>query len=304
MYEWLGGTVPFSEGSFIQLGYQHNHEPVPPLRTKNPAISPEEEAVIMKALAKDPRDRFESVQAFAAAFEQASQVTPSHPVILPTPGALPSQPSLPTYSKNTQLGLYPGSSQTTPVPNQISQPTLPRNHASRWPIISLLGAILVTLLILASFVLIPGLSSVIGIGGTSPTPTAPSTTLQTPPATQPPTPITPTLLAAPVQISPASGTVFNNYPRTTTLTWNAVPGAVSYNVQIYFYPPGDTTCTSGTLFSYGSSDGQVRDIRPTTGTSYTFSFVGAQPGCWQAWAVDSSGRQGSKSSLWEFSYTQ
>jgi serine/threonine protein kinase len=71
VYEWLCGSVPFSEGDFIQLGYQHAHEPVPPLRERNPAIPPAIEGVIMKALAKEPKDRFTSVQTFAQAFEQA-----------------------------------------------------------------------------------------------------------------------------------------------------------------------------------------------------------------------------------------
>jgi serine/threonine protein kinase len=71
VYEWLCGSVPFSEGNFIQLGYQHAHEPVPPLREKNPTLPPHVEAVIMKALAKEPKDRFASVQTFVKAFEQA-----------------------------------------------------------------------------------------------------------------------------------------------------------------------------------------------------------------------------------------
>ncbi len=101
-------------------------------------------------------------------------------------------------------------------------------------------------------------------------------------------------LSAPVQLSPASGTVFNNYPRTTTVTWSAVPGAASYTVQVYYYQPGDTTC----------SGGAPNYLTPNiTGTSYTFNFVGAQPGCWRVWAVDAAGRQGSSSAWWEFSYT-
>jgi serine/threonine protein kinase len=75
VYEWLFGSVPFTEGNFIQLGFQHAHEPVPPLREKNPAIPPAVEAVVMKALAKEPKDRFASVQAFATAFEQACTPT-------------------------------------------------------------------------------------------------------------------------------------------------------------------------------------------------------------------------------------
>lgn len=101
-------------------------------------------------------------------------------------------------------------------------------------------------------------------------------------------------LSAPVQLSPASGTVFNNYPRATTVTWSAVPGAALYTVQVYYYQPGDTTC----------SGGAPNYLTPNiTGTSYTFNFVGAQPGCWRVWAVDAAGRQGSSSGWWEFSYT-
>ncbi len=101
-------------------------------------------------------------------------------------------------------------------------------------------------------------------------------------------------LPAPAQLSPASGTVFNNYPRTTTLQWSAVTGAASYTVQIYYYQPGDTTCTGG------AQDYLTPNI---TNTSYTFNFVGAQPGCWRVWTVDAAGRQSSISGWWEFSYT-
>jgi serine/threonine protein kinase len=75
-YEWLCGTRPFNEGNFIQLGYQHTHEPVPPLHEKLPNISPKVEAVIMKALAKAPTDRYPTVRAFVEALEAASQTPP------------------------------------------------------------------------------------------------------------------------------------------------------------------------------------------------------------------------------------
>jgi WD40 repeat protein len=73
VYEWLCGTPPFIEGDFIQLGYQHNFEPPPELRGKVPALSSEIEQVVMKALAKNPQERFPTVLAFAEALEQASQ---------------------------------------------------------------------------------------------------------------------------------------------------------------------------------------------------------------------------------------
>lgn len=74
-YEWLSGAPPFMQGDFIQLGYQHTHEPVPPLRNKTPDILPDVEQVIMTALAKEPQQRFGSVKAFAYALEQAATKT-------------------------------------------------------------------------------------------------------------------------------------------------------------------------------------------------------------------------------------
>jgi serine/threonine protein kinase len=72
VYEWLCGERPFN-GSAIEIAMQHNLTPPPPLRGKIPTISTEVEQVVMTALAKDPRQRFASVQAFANALEQASQ---------------------------------------------------------------------------------------------------------------------------------------------------------------------------------------------------------------------------------------
>ncbi len=128
-----------------------------------------------------------------------------------------------------------------------------------------------------------------------PTQAPTATPTASPSPTPPPTPAVPVVLAAPAQVSPASGTVFNNYPRTTTLIWNTVPGAVTYTVQTYFYQPGDTSCTGGSPYVTGKNISR---------TSYTFDFVGAQPGCWQVWAIDASGQAGKQSPLWEFRYTQ
>lgn len=55
---------------------QHASEPVPPLREKLPTISPQVEAVIMKALAKAPTDRYPTVRTFAEALEAASKIPP------------------------------------------------------------------------------------------------------------------------------------------------------------------------------------------------------------------------------------
>ena len=77
VYQWLCGTLPFGDGDLYQLGYQHTHEPVPPLRDKVPAISAAVEAVVLKGLAKLPQDRFPSVRSFAEALEAASRKPPT-----------------------------------------------------------------------------------------------------------------------------------------------------------------------------------------------------------------------------------
>ena len=72
VYEWLCGVRPFN-GSYMEVAVQHMQAPPPSLREKLPTISPDVERVVLKALVKDPNQRFDSVQAFANAFEQACQ---------------------------------------------------------------------------------------------------------------------------------------------------------------------------------------------------------------------------------------
>src|SRR5260370_27914009 len=72
VYEWLSGEPPFS-GSIRETANQHLSVPPPPLHTRIPTISSALEHVVLKALAKDPQQRFEHVQAFALALEEAFQ---------------------------------------------------------------------------------------------------------------------------------------------------------------------------------------------------------------------------------------
>ncbi|HZU01428.1 MAG TPA: protein kinase [Ktedonobacteraceae bacterium] len=71
VYEWLCGTRPFN-GSSIDVMMQHMTISPPRLREHVPTLSPKVEKVVLRALAKDPLQRFESVQAFANALKQAA----------------------------------------------------------------------------------------------------------------------------------------------------------------------------------------------------------------------------------------
>ncbi len=104
-------------------------------------------------------------------------------------------------------------------------------------------------------------------------------------------------LVAPTQLSPADGSVFSNYPRTTTLKWSTVTGAASYAVEIdcYHCCQANQWCTDV---------GKTWVVVPNlVTTSYTFDFVGAQPGRWRVWATDANGQASPKSGWWGFKYT-
>lgn len=90
IYEWLTGTRPFS-GSMSEILAKQVLTPPPPLRDHVPHVSADLEQVVLTALAKDPKDRFASIRAFANAFEQAAlSQGASVPPVLDIPRVAPS----------------------------------------------------------------------------------------------------------------------------------------------------------------------------------------------------------------------
>ena len=71
VYEWLSGDRPF-HGSLLEIATKHTLVPPPSLCEKAPTLPSAVEHVVLKALAKDPRQRFASVQTFALALEEVS----------------------------------------------------------------------------------------------------------------------------------------------------------------------------------------------------------------------------------------
>jgi eukaryotic-like serine/threonine-protein kinase len=71
LYAMLTGTPPFPrEGDGVVL-IAHLHDKVPPLEEHGVTVSPDLEAVLMKALAKDPMDRQQSMTALVAELDAA-----------------------------------------------------------------------------------------------------------------------------------------------------------------------------------------------------------------------------------------
>src|SRR5919199_6886362 len=58
LYEMLTGRVPFQADTPAAMLLQHAYEPPPSLGAVNPALPPQVEEVVARALAKDPADRY------------------------------------------------------------------------------------------------------------------------------------------------------------------------------------------------------------------------------------------------------
>jgi len=71
-YQMVGGHLPFTGETVIEIIKKHCLEPPPPLAVLRPATPPALVAVVERALSKSPEDRFPSVVEFAKAFEKAA----------------------------------------------------------------------------------------------------------------------------------------------------------------------------------------------------------------------------------------
>ncbi len=123
IYELLSGAPPF-DGTPQQIAQQQLTKPPPSLRQQGVPLPHQADAVVLRALAKDRHQRFESVQAFVEALDQANQRT--------TP--------------------------ITPLPS-LQRQRLPRRQAPRWRWPIAIAALLVALLLLFGVIFIGGITS-------------------------------------------------------------------------------------------------------------------------------------------------
>ncbi len=71
LYEIVTGQLPFQAKDPVEIAMQQIKDPVPPPREIRPEISPQIEEVILKALAKDPEERYPNGAWLAAALKDA-----------------------------------------------------------------------------------------------------------------------------------------------------------------------------------------------------------------------------------------
>ncbi|MCU0490137.1 MAG: Stk1 family PASTA domain-containing Ser/Thr kinase [Chloroflexaceae bacterium] len=107
LFEMLTGQLPFAGDNALSVAMQHVTTPPPSLRRLNPQVPAQLEALVLKALAKDQKQRFESAQEFARqlhAFRtSAQQETVYNPHLA---RRLPTDAPQPRPAANGKSGSY------------------------------------------------------------------------------------------------------------------------------------------------------------------------------------------------------
>ena len=143
LYEMLTGTVPFDDPSPMVLAVQHLTKSPPPPRQVNPSLDEAVEAVLLKALSKQPADRYQSGTALMNALAQA--LNQSSVPISPGNVALPMHSGMAVaeqVSLNVSPAIQPSSSRPSNAsvssPAPFSSPASPPSAARRSGVAALL----------------------------------------------------------------------------------------------------------------------------------------------------------------------
>jgi beta-lactam-binding protein with PASTA domain/tRNA A-37 threonylcarbamoyl transferase component Bud32 len=146
LYELLTGRPPFTGDSPVAIIYQHVREnPVPPSQA-DPEIPRWVDAVVLKAMAKSPADRYQNAADMRADIERAISGTPASP---PPPGML---------QHTARIGgatMVASPASTTPGAGYGAgqQPPGGRRRAVLW---GLLGVVVLAAVIAAGYLLVTG----------------------------------------------------------------------------------------------------------------------------------------------------
>jgi serine/threonine-protein kinase len=79
LYEMLTGKTPFTGETPIEIAMKHLNEPPRPPSELRPEISPELDQIVLRALAKDPHERYESAEEFSADLDRVEAGLPVAP---------------------------------------------------------------------------------------------------------------------------------------------------------------------------------------------------------------------------------
>src|SRR5260221_3715512 len=126
VYEWLCGRRPFG-GSSVKIAMQQLSTPPASLREQVPELPPAVEEVVLRALAKEPRQRFACVQDFATALQQAAQHAAS-PVVAPGAAAEVPPPVRTAAGPPAALAQEQANAQAVTTPGAVAAPQVEREE--------------------------------------------------------------------------------------------------------------------------------------------------------------------------------
>jgi len=173
-YECLAGRRPFEKDTAVATALAHLNDPVPPLPA---SVPPDLAAVVMRALAKKPAERFPDAAAFAAALRGAPAPTGAEDatqVVPPVPPAV-----VPPATPGTQVLTGLGSGVPPAARAEADETDGDGRRTTPW-----LVALVVALVIAAIVVVWALMNS--GDDTPPPEPTAPTTSATTPIPTESP----------------------------------------------------------------------------------------------------------------------
>jgi eukaryotic-like serine/threonine-protein kinase len=131
LYELLTGRPPFVGESPVSVAYQHVREQAAPPSTLDPELSPEIDAIVMKALTKNVDQRYQSASAMRADIERCLA---GQPVVAP---AVP-----------VDTDELPSAEESTSIFSGVADDEEPERKR-RWPMIVTVVAIVVLLVLAA-----------------------------------------------------------------------------------------------------------------------------------------------------------
>jgi eukaryotic-like serine/threonine-protein kinase len=106
MFEMLTGQVPFSGNDPLEVLYQQVHKDPPSLREINPAVPDWLEAITLRAMSKNPEDRYESANSMIQALNSGNGVEDAtrqmDPVLLAAQAATAAMPAAPARARPPQ----------------------------------------------------------------------------------------------------------------------------------------------------------------------------------------------------------
>ena len=120
LYELLTGTVPFSGDTPVEIAMKHLSQVPEPPSTRRPDVPHELDLVVMRALAKNPDDRYQSAEEMDADLERVAgggPVTPETAEFATQIMRAPAEPFAPTAATMITPARY--ASQIPPLPPPI-----------------------------------------------------------------------------------------------------------------------------------------------------------------------------------------